>query len=237
MSSRKDFLLAGALAAAMPAIADADPAPAKAAAPPPEPPWPKFAFDLVAFNAMLDGTQPHKHLFTSVNIDKGTIFAMVRNTLEAYGDLDVPASDVLPAAVLYHGTGVTLGFDDAMWDKYIIPVSKKLAGVPEAKGIAAQFDAVVKPGKTGNPCLHGDDGASIETLVRKGGLRLFLCNEATRGFSSAIAHHLGLNALDVYHDIAAHLVPNAMLTPTGVWAVHAVQEHGFTLLPVTVTAA
>jgi hypothetical protein len=79
--------------------------------------------------------------------------------------------------------------------------------------------------------------SSIPTLIQESGMRLFLCNEFTRGYSSGVAHSFNMQPIDVYNEIVAHLVPNAMLTPTGVWAIHAVQEHKFTLLPVTVREA
>ena len=90
------------------------------------------------------------------------------------------------------------------------------------------------PKKKGNPCLHktgGDDDTSIESLVADAGARIFMCNCATEGVASVIARKLGKNAADVYKTMSTHLVPNAMLVPAGVWAVHAVQERHYTFLP------
>jgi hypothetical protein len=239
MTSRREFLAAGAVAAALPAAAQA----AATASPSPTPaatPWPKFVFDTKAFDDALGGPQSHKHLFSAVQIEDGTVFDMVNNTLTGYKIIGVPLSDVLPAVVLYHGIGISMGFDDHAWDTYFIPgVAKMQTGTdPAAKKAAAQFAGVIKAGAKGNPFLHpqsGDDDASIETLVHEAGMRVFMCNLATRGVSEYIAKLLGLKALDVYADLAAHVVPNAMLAPSGVWAVHAVQQRNFTLLPVTVS--
>lgn len=238
MTSRKEFLVAGAVAAALPAVA-------KAAAPSPAPdepktPWPKFVFDTKAFDSALGGPQPHKHLFSTVQIEGGTVFGMVNNTLAGYKQIGVPISDVLPAVVLYHGIGIAMGFDDHAWDTYFIPAFAKMktSSDPMDKKIVAAFGGAIKPGAKGNPFLHakgGDDDDSIETLVQQTGMRIFMCNLATRGVAEHLAKLFGLKALDVYTDLSSHAVPNAVLAPSGVWAIHAVQQHGFTLLPVTVS--
>lgn len=231
MTSRKSFLIASAaVAAALPAVAEAAPASATTpAAKPGDVDWPKFPFDLKAFDAQLNGPQPHKHLFTSVEIEHGTVLAMVGNTMMAYDDLSVAADTVLPAAVLYHSSGVLLGFDDHIWDTYVLPASKKPALIPRMKPVLEQITSYVKPDQKGNPAT-----GKIAEQTKKFGLRIYLCNEATRGFAEYIATQLNLKPLDVYAEMATHLQPNTMLTPTGVWAVHAVQQRGFTLLPVTV---
>lgn len=243
MTSRKDFLVAGTLgAAALPTLAGAAPTPAAAASPSPAPttkPWPKFVFDITAFNDVLSGPQPHKHLFSTVQIEDGTVFSMVANTLTGYDDIGTSLGDVLPAVVLYHGFVVALGFDDHAWSTYFIPAIPKMKTSANAhiKACATTLEGMVKAGAKGNPLLHAtgaDDETSIETLVRKTGMRIFMCNLATRGLSEYLAKQLGLDAHSLYADLAAHVVPNAMLAPSGVWAVHAVQQHGFTLLPVTV---
>jgi hypothetical protein len=243
VTSRKDFLVAGTLAAAFPAAADAaTPAPSAAGSPAPAPttqPWPKFVFDTKAFDGVLNGPQTHKHLFTTVQLENGTVFEMVDNTLTGYTQIGVQLGDVLPAVVLYHGVAIAMGFDDHAWDTYFIPSIARMKMDPTMKAAANGLASVLKPGAKGNPFLHasGADDASIETLVRKSGMRLFMCNLATRGVSEYLAKMLGLQAQDVYADLAAHVLPTAMLAPSGVWAVHAVQQHNFTLLPVTVSSS
>ena len=237
MTSRKEFIVAGAMAAAFPVVAEAAPPPA---VPESKTPWPKFVFDTKAFDSALGGPQAHKHLFSTVQIEGGTVFGMVENTLAGYKQIGVPMTDVLPAVVLYHGISIAMGFDDHAWDTYFIPAVAKMKTSTDAidKKIVAEFDGVIKPGAKGNPFLHakgGDDDDSIETLVQQNGMRLFMCNLATRGVAEHLAKLLGPKALDVYTDLSSHAVPNAVLAPSGVWAIHAVQQHGFTLLPVTVS--
>ena len=223
MTTRKDFLAAGAVAAAIPATALADGPPAK------HPKAPKLDFDLESFNALLDGAQSHKTLFTAVQIEGGEVLLAMRNTLNGYRDVGVDWSDVLPVAVLYHGLSIFLAFDDLVWNRYVYPFSGKLK---HGNG-AAQIASVREFGATGNPCLReqgGEGDISIRSLVADAGARFFVCNNAALGTASMVSKALGKPFETVYGDFAHHLVPNAMLVPAGVWAVHAIQEQRFTLL-------
>ncbi len=223
MTTRKDFLVAGTLAAAIPGQALAD-APATA-----HPKTPKLDFDLEAFNALLDGAQAHKNLFTAVQIEGGEVLLAMRNTLGGYRDVGVDWSEVLPVAVLYHGFSILLAFDDFVWNRYVIPFSGKLK---HGNG-AAQIASVRKLDVGGNPCLReqgGDGDISIRSLVADAGARFFVCNNAALGTASMLAKALGKPFDTVYSDLAHHLVPNALLVPAGVWAIHAIQEQRFTLL-------
>jgi hypothetical protein len=76
----------------------------------------------------------------------------------------------------------------------------------------------------------GDGDTSIRSLVADAGARFFVCNNAALGTASMVAKALRKPFDTVYADFGHHLVPNAMLVPAGVWAVHAIQEQRFTLL-------
>jgi hypothetical protein len=224
MTTRKDFLAAGAIAAAVPSVALADSAPPAHAA------SAKLDFDVEAFTQLLDSSQSHKLLFAAVEINGGEVLGAMRNTLNAYRDIGVTWNDVLPVAVLYHGLAIALAFDDTIWNEYVIPLQNKgPKDAPKAKQIAS----VRKNGGSGNPCLReqgGENDTSIRALIGDAGMRLFVCNNAARGVSNMIGTTLGKSPDAVYNDLAHHLVPNAMLVPAGVWAVHAIQEQRFTLL-------
>jgi hypothetical protein len=213
MTTRKDFLVAGALAAAaVPAAASAAPNGSPALA----------GFDLKAFTALLAGPQTHKHGFTATEINGGEVFAAIRNTLNAYRDVGVAWSDVSPVTVFYHGYSVMLGFDDTIWDQYVTPY---FATLQPGKGGQAQFASVLKAGAKGNP-----SSADMHALVADASARFFVCNNATHGMASLIGKALGKSPNDVYSDLTQHLAPNALLVPAGVWAIHAIQEQHFTLL-------
>lgn len=235
MHTRSDFLVAGTLAAiAGPvttrAAATTPPAAKASPSPSPEPSLPPLQFDLAAFDKTLDVAAPHRHLFAAKKIAGGDAFSAIRSTLNAYAEIGVAWKSVAPVAVLYH-SAVFLGFDDAMWNDYFVPLRLKVRH--DLPGIAKDFDTVYDPKKRGNPCLHkagGKRDSSIESLIADADAHFFVCNNAAEGFARFIAEHLKKRPADVYADLAAHLAPNASLVPAGVWAVHAVQERKYTLL-------
>lgn len=220
-------------AALTPGAAAASPsaAPSPPAKTSPEPAIPPLTFSLAAFDAALATSSPHRHLFASTKIDGGEVFGAMRGTLKAYADIGVAASDVRPVAALYHGASIALAFDDAMWNVYFLPANEK--DDPAHAEIHKDFESVIDSKKKGNPCLHREGGeydSSIEALVADAGAHFFVCNNAARGFAGMLAHRTGKSEVEVYKELAAHLVPNAMLVPAGVWAVHAIQERHYTLL-------
>jgi|SRR5579862_875105 len=225
MQTRLDFLTTSAGAATVLAASGAAPKPTPDAA------IPAFKFDTAAFDAALETTATHRHLFASTKMDGGDVLGAMRGVFDAYATLGTAASDMRPVAVLYHGASICLGFDDTIWNQYFIPMHAKF---PES--ITKDFDTVYKANARGNPCLHktGDkDDSSVEGLVADAGARFFVCNHAARGVATMTAHALKMDPTTVYQAFASHLVPNTMLVPAGVWAVHAIQERRYTYLQTT----
>lgn len=236
MTTRSEFLSTGVVAAAIPQLAAAAPAPKGSPAPSPSPsPEPTLAplhFDVSAFDTVLVVPAPHKHLFASAKMNGGLMLDAARSTLNAYADIGVAYKDVQPALVFYHFSS-PLGFDDVIWNEYFIPLLSKVGKSGDfSKDFASVYDGKSK----GNPCLHktgkGDD-VSIESLISDANARFFVCNNATRFVAGYAAKQLKLSPQDVYAKMTAHLVPNAMLVPAGVWAIHAVQERKYTYLQAT----
>jgi hypothetical protein len=227
VQTRSDFLATGTLAMLTPAVGVSPPP--SSPKPSPEPSLPPLHFDLGAFDATLNVAASHRLLFASTKLDGGIVLDAMRNTLNAYRDVGISLGDVRPVAVLYHGLSFALGFDDAMWNEYFIPVFSKAK-----HDFTKDFDTVYTSKTRGNPCLHkhgGRDDTSIESLVADAGARFFVCNNAAQGFARyIIAPFLKKPAIAVYNDLVAHLVLNAGLVPAGVWAVHAIQEQKYTLL-------
>lgn len=227
MATRRHFIAAGtALAASTGIAAAATPAPKPS---PTEEPLPKLKFDLSTFNELLDRDVAHKHLFSARIYDAGGVFDAVRATLNAYDDIGVSASAVAPVVVLYH-TASVLGFDDYAWKTYIYKALIEMRKThPEDQ---KQIDDLLQV-KGDNPALVKEKApwdTSIPSLINDAGLRIFVCNNALSAFSQAIAKQMKKPATAVYADLSSHLVPNAMVVPAGVWAVHAIQEHKYTLL-------
>ena len=236
MTTRSEFLSAGVAVAAIPQAVAASPAPkgssAASPSPKPSPSFPPLQFDVAAFDTVLNVPAAHKHLFAAAKINGGLILDGAAGTLNAYRDIGVSLTDVQPALVFYHFS-TCLGFNDAIWNDYFIPLQPKSG---QLNDIAKDFASVYDGKSRGNPCLHKtgkSDDTSIEALIAAAGARFFVCNNATKYFAGYAASKLKLDPLGVYAKMAANLVPNAMLVPAGVWGIHAVQERHYTYLQAT----
>jgi len=223
MSSRKEFLLAGAFASFVPANALAAAAPAPKATP--DQSLPKFQFDKTSFDTILSQEAPHRQCFGATKLNAAPLQQMC-NSMNAYEDF---YGDKLHAvAVFYHGPAIALAMDDALWNDLLIP------GIPffEKQGITMSVKP--KPG-SGNPYLHAAKSAnrstdfSIETLVARGA-HLFVCNNAVEGFTYGAAAFTKKTPREMYAKITSSLVKGASLVPAGVMAIDAAQAAKFTYL-------
>ncbi|NNN00183.1 MAG: hypothetical protein HKL91_10335 [Candidatus Eremiobacteraeota bacterium] len=229
MSTRKGFIAVGTALAALASFFEA---PVGAAADPllPSPGGiSPMQFDLAAFEAMLGTPATHRHLFASKLVEDGDVFDAVGNTMSAYRLLGTPFATIFPVAVLYH-VAIALAFNDAIWNEIFIPSAAQLPA-----WIRASLPTVLKPG-SGNPGLHAavgarpDDLTSIDALLAQTRLQLYVCNNALYGFAANLASLIDESPGATYTRLTQGLVPRATVVPAGVWAVHAVQERGFTLL-------
>ena len=120
--TREEFLAsAGALAATLP---QSSPAPTM-------PPLPR-GFSIEAFNGALATPAKHRHAFACISESDNAIAATV-NTLDAYREIGVAASDVHQIVVFYHGPAILSAFDDEVWTRYVVP-SKTLTKRPVPAG-------------------------------------------------------------------------------------------------------
>jgi intracellular sulfur oxidation DsrE/DsrF family protein len=216
MTTRKNFIGAGAVLATLgvQGSAAAD------------------ALTLAQFDAASQSSAPHKHLFSATKLASGFLLQAMRNTLDAYGEFGISASNVFCVAVLYHGVAIAIAFDDAMWNRYVVPFARK---DPKRSAAREDFDSVFGTGASGNPLLHehAPHDATVASLVADG-CRFFVCNNALRSYSSAVATEFGKSPVDVYGDLTSHLADRATIVPAGVWAIHALQERRFTVLETSV---
>lgn len=223
MTSRKDFIVATtAIAALTPSVARAATSPTPTT-PATKDAIPPFVFDRARFATFTTRDVKHRHSYASRDIEDGLVLDTIKNVLDAYEESlgEKPAS-VTSIGVLYHGKSVLLAFNDKIWNELVIPAAAKMSTLNDLKGMTVG---------DGNPYLHeqkdSDYDGSIETLAARG-TYLMVCNNATKGFASELANALGLKSAEVYARLAGGLVPNAMLVPAGVWAIHALQEVHFT---------
>jgi hypothetical protein len=107
-------------------------------------------------------------------------------------------------------------YSDAIWAKYGKPISDR--------------NHVLDP-KTNLPPTVNLQRERLEPLIKRG-LRLAVCQQATRGYAGAIAMAMGLTQDAVFEELKASLLPNARLVPAGIVAINRAQERGYSLASV-----
>lgn len=189
-------------------------------------------FDDANFNRIIGRSAAHKHCFGIAGIDGGEGLYAINNTYATYvHSLAVPVERLFLVGVLYRVEPVAIAFNDEMWNSVIIPA---LPHVTPA--LRSNFESVKVT--TGNPFLYrpsnsnGED-ASVESLVARG-TQFFVCANATLQLAVALGTATRQQPQTIYQAFTSNLVPGASLVPTGVWALHALQEAHFTYLQATV---
>lgn len=134
---------------------------------------------------------------------------IMNSHVNAYEGVDADMAMI----ICYRHASTSLGFNDAMWEKYgSIFVNR---GQPAAEGA----ETPVK-----NPQMAGITG-----MVERGA-HFAICNTATTGLSGLIARQTGQDAAAVLAELVANTVPNGHMVPAGVMAVTRAQEYGYSLL-------
>lgn len=212
MTTRKDFLATSLLAASLTGDAIAQAGGAASA-----------QFDDAHFRRIIARSARHKHMFAAGSISGGAIVTAMFNTYYVYERVvRTPASDVFMAGVLYHGLAVALALNDHAWNDVISPAESSFPSVFRSDVQS------VRPA-SGNPLLRGGPNAAISGLVSRGAV-FFVCRNALQGVAGVAANAIGRPPADVYTELSRNLITGATLVPTGVWAIHALQEAHFTYL-------
>ena len=130
-------------------------------------------------------------------------------------DYGLKDSDLAVILVARHSSTL-LAYGDAIWAKYGKPISDR--------------NKVLDP-KTNQPPTVNLQRERLEPLIKRG-LRLAVCNQASRGYAGSIAMALGLKQDEVFEEMKANLLPNARLVSAGIVAINRAQERGFSLASV-----
>ena len=177
--------------------------------------------------------RPGKHRFvldTTTPDGFGNALAFVNNYFtvnqSAYGLQDADLAVVLVARHL----STLFAYNDAMWAKYGGPITQRTNfNDPKTKQPPTinLFNAPDYGGALPNR------GRTLDSLLKRG-LRLAVCQTATRGTAAAIAEATGGTADAVYNELIANLISrNAHLVPAGIIAVNRAQERGYSLASVS----
>ncbi|HTZ53650.1 MAG TPA: hypothetical protein VMB20_01195 [Candidatus Acidoferrum sp.] len=155
----------------------------------------------------------------------------VKNALNglAFG-FDVASSNIAVAFVT-HNTSNLLLYDDSAWSTYLLG---QLFGIKDPTGAVVQTNIFYPSHATGSSKDPNDphgfyQDASISTLQQRG-VRFFVCNTALIEHAEVIVNAGASKQTvdEVARALRAHLVPGAMLVPSGVAAITYLQSrHGY----------
>jgi len=124
-------------------------------------------------------------------------------------------------------------YNDAMWAKYGSAIVKalKLEG-DLAKNADKANPLFTRPADAEAPPkgMEWFDDKYIDKMIGQGAM-FAVCGLATQFFAFKLAN--GGDPKPIYDDLAANLVPNAHMAPSGIVAVGRVQEHGYAIATVT----
>ncbi|PYR67404.1 MAG: hypothetical protein DMF87_07090 [Acidobacteria bacterium] len=165
----------------------------------------------------LDLPARHRYIVDAPNPDGFSIAIQFTTTYYNINvnDYGLKDSDLAVILVARH-LSTLLGYSDAIWAKYGKPISDR--------------NGVLDP-KTKMPPTINIQRERLEPLIKRG-LRLAVCQQASRGYAGSIAMAMGLKQDDVFEEMKANLLPNARLVPAGIVAVNRAQERGYSLASV-----
>ena len=131
-----------------------------------------------------------------------------------------PPDSAAAVVILRHGA-FPLALNSAMWEKYKIGESLKIAD-PETKAMAVK-----------NPFFHPKPGVlvveemSVDRLLASGTV-FGACNVALTVLSKRLASNAGVSADAAAKDWAANIIPGITVIPSGTWGVNRAQLAGCT---------
>lgn len=136
-----------------------------------------------------------------------------------YGLTDADSSLVICA----RHSSTPFAFTDAMWVKYGVALAEHADFTdPKTKEVP-----VVNVFRTAGYTMLPNRGVTLDVSLTRG-LRLAVCQLATRAISGIASRKTGAPVDDIYKELTANLVPNAHMVPAGIVAISRAQERGFT---------
>ncbi len=159
-------------------------------------------------------------VFDAAEIGAGAVFSNAASYLAGIRSDASPAAVITPVLVLRHAA-VVLAFDDAAWARYAIGKRFKLNEPGSTEEVRRNPFYAIRPGQVGGPL---ESNETIEALTPS--VIFLACDSALTSFAKMFASALKLETDAVAADLRAHLIPGAILQPTGILAVARAQQAG-----------
>lgn len=115
-------------------------------------------------------------------------------------------------------------FSDAMWTKYSAALTEHAHFNDPKTKQPATINIYMASGYN---ALLPSRGITLDANIKRG-LRLAVCQLATRAIATAAARATGAKADDVFKELVDNRLPNSQIVPAGIVAVNRAQERGYT---------
>jgi hypothetical protein len=138
-------------------------------------------------------------------------------------DYDLEYSDVAVVMVARHFS-TPFAFNDAMWEKY----GASWAGMVSLNDPRTDEPPTVNLYNTPGPIPGlGNRGLMLDGMFEKG-MKVALCQVATRAFAGIAANQAGADTDRVYEEVMDNLLSGVEPVPAGIVAISRAQERGYT---------
>jgi hypothetical protein len=183
---------------------------------PPMPPLPALEFDDAWTNKL---TGKYRAVFDSPEIEDGTAVFNAYSFMKGFEDMYTLSDANVNAVVVIRHRAIPMILDDELWDRY------KLGEYAKVKDPTTNKWALRNPFWAPDPKDTSSTAYALETLVKRG-LIVLGCALATRGFAGILASRTKDKPDAVFDELRRHLIPTAILQPSGIFAVMRAQVSG-----------
>lgn len=168
----------------------------------------RMVFDTTSADALGDALMFASNFFRTNRVDYG-----------------LENSDLAVVIVLRHRS-TALGYTDAMWAKYGMPLATRSKMVDHATNSAPKVN-IYNAAADGEP--EANRKVTLESLAKLGA-QFAVCSTSTHAYAAVVAKATGANADAIFVELSNNLVRNARLVPAGIVAVNRAQERGYSLV-------
>jgi intracellular sulfur oxidation DsrE/DsrF family protein len=171
----------------------------------------------------------HRAIFDTTTPDVlGDALAFANNFFRANkSDYGLQNNDLAVILVMRHRS-TSFAFNDAMWAKYGVHMSKRAVFTDPKTNEAPKVNLFNVAEY--NPPLP-NRGNTVDALLKMG-VHLAVCSTATRGLATAIAEATGGKTDDIVNELVSNLLNTTAghMVPAGIVAVGRAQERGYSVI-------
>ena len=147
------------------------------------------------------------------------------NILSANVSVDGGSDENYALVICWRHYATALGFGDAVWEKY----GEIFSGAMGLKDPQSGKAFAVNPANIEGRMDLDNGGDTVDKMLGRG-VKIALCNAATRWYAGYTASETGGKADEIYKELVAAAVPNSRFVAAGVFATTRAQEYGYSLL-------